>query len=401
MVVHFLRDTHVTIHIILPTRGEQRQLFERVRRDTVRDETYWCHPEVSDILILRIHPEKGKMGQEASVPVPEGQEDYSMTNGKGPRAAKAIGNMIRRGNEGVEYNDRETARAAAAGGHFAMSADADREQYQYPSSQMTPEQQQAYIMQQQYDQNVMQQQQQQAYMKPGMTQQSYMQQQAHSNSNGIPAPPPAESPPHDAAVTVMMAEPSRGGRAGKLPGTRLINSMKNLAISAKGVAGAVAHGADHDGSVRSPAADSVTDWQRQWEDDDESDEEDEDNVKMPARGLHAPLQPGMDEGYSQAAAGLPNVDPRLAPASPERESATMSTRSPKDGIIRTPPSRQFDRQESDSVEWDTGKQVMPRKEKPSIEMFLPMLRVLGKGSFGKVRLSFVFMLSFRVCIVMQ
>ena len=86
------------------------------------------------------------MGQEASMPVPDGQEaDYkhsnnaSNTSRAGPRAAKALGNMIRRGHEGVEYNDRETARAAAAGGHFSV-ASTDSEQY--PASQMTPEQQQ-------------------------------------------------------------------------------------------------------------------------------------------------------------------------------------------------------------------------------------------------------------------
>ena len=96
--------------------------------------------------------ETTNMGQEASMPVPEGQEaDYQHSNNNGtanttrtgPRAAKAIGNMIRRGHEGVEYNDRETARAAAAGGHFSM-ASTDSEHY--PASQMTPAQQQAYIM---------------------------------------------------------------------------------------------------------------------------------------------------------------------------------------------------------------------------------------------------------------
>lgn len=316
------------------------------------------------------------MGQEASVPLPDGHypEDHSTSaNGtKGPRAsAKALGIMIRRGNEtGVEYNDRESARAAAAGGHFMTSVQdySYHEQsylpsQQYPaSSQMTPEQEQAYILQKQKEQQQM------------MQHQAYKQQQQPTFSNGIPAPPHHQrSPPRDtasAAVTVMMTEPLTKSRSGKLPGTRLINSMKNLAISAKG---AVVHADHSDG--KSPTSDSVSDWQRQWEDDDESDAEDEEDVKMPAKGgMHSPLRPGMmNDGYSTTAVGVA----RLGPASPERESATMATLSPtKD---------QYDRQLSDGVEWDTGKQVMPQREKPSIEMFLPMLRVLGKGSFGKVR----------------
>ena len=109
--------------------------------------------------------------------------------------------------------------------------------------------------------------------------------------------------------------------------------------------------------------------------------------KLPA----TPLRPGMDDGYSQAAAGIPNGDPRIvatAPLSPARmvQSATMPTTPNKDGVMFESPSKvaAYSKQESDGVEWDTGAQQMPRKEKPSIEMFLPMLRVLGKGSFGKV-----------------
>jgi hypothetical protein len=39
--------------------------------------------------------------------------------------------------------------------------------------------------------------------------------------------------------------------------------------------------------------------------------------------------------------------------------------------------------EDDGVEWDTGQ--LADDAKPEVQMFLPMLRVLGKGSFGKVR----------------
>lgn len=172
----------------------------------------------------------------------------------------------------------------------------------------------------------------------------------------------------------------------KLSGTRLINSVKNLAINAKG---AVVHG-DQEQTIdpaKPTTGHSVSDWQRQWEEDDESDDDDDD-AKLPA----SQLRPGMDEGYSQASvAAMPNADPRMlqsaAPRSPQKsQPATMPVTPGRDGVIRSSPSpRQYTTQLSDGVEWDTGAQVMPRKEKPSIEMFLPMLRVLGKGSFGKVR----------------
>jgi hypothetical protein len=55
--------------------------------------------------------------------------------------------------------------------------------------------------------------------------------------------------------------------------------------------------------------------------------------------------------------------------------------------------------DDDGVEWDTGmtsqlQQLQQQEEgqgisvlteKPNVEQFLPLLRVLGKGSFGKVR----------------
>ena len=37
--------------------------------------------------------------------------------------------------------------------------------------------------------------------------------------------------------------------------------------------------------------------------------------------------------------------------------------------------------DEDGLEWDTGYE----ESKPNVQMFMPMLRVLGKGSFGKVR----------------
>jgi hypothetical protein len=40
------------------------------------------------------------------------------------------------------------------------------------------------------------------------------------------------------------------------------------------------------------------------------------------------------------------------------------------------------------LEWDTGGMHGAEEAgnlKPNVQMFLPMLRVLGKGSFGKVR----------------
>jgi hypothetical protein len=136
--------------------------------------------------------------------------------------------------------------------------------------------------------------------------------------------------------------------------------MRNLKIGQRGP------GTPHEApGTKTTGLSSVNEWQRQWDDDDESDGEDEPN------GM--PMHPPMAKG----SAGIPK--------SPERggESATMPAYPQKveNGIPQVQMT-EMARQLSDGLEWDTGVQIQ-QKHKPNIEMFLPMLRVLGKGSFGK------------------
>lgn len=159
--------------------------------------------------------------------------------------------------------------------------------------------------------------------------------------------------------------------------------MRNLKLGPRGVGLSThpEHGVP--GLKTAGHVSSVSEWQRQWDEDDESDGEDE--KKPPANGM--PMHPPMGEGGSN----LDMPDLRWATSqSPERsgESATMPTQQVKaqNGMPYHPGQvgqRVISREEPGGLLWDTGVQ-MPQKEKPNIQMFLPMLRVLGKGSFGKV-----------------
>lgn len=336
------------------------------------------------------------MGQEASLPMQEGGLDAGQHPGSPPSgfrkqhggddsirrikgiataassaassaatgitsAATGILHTARR-NEGVENIDREVARVAAEGGHFdfartsGSSAVSSQEPYQYPP-QMTPEQQYNYATQSQ--------------------QQLPHHQQKQYHGHPPPPPPDIHSPPSSPGARV-----SRPGLP--RPGKRILNSMRNLKLGPRGVGLSTHPEQGVPGLKTTGHVSSVSEWQRQWdEDDDESDGDDEKKPKANGMSMH----PQMGEGVSN----LVIPDPRWAtPQSPERggESATMPTQQVKaqNGVPYQPGQvgrEVITREESDGLEWDTGVQ-MPQKDKPNIEMFLPMLRVLGKGSFGKV-----------------
>ncbi len=117
-------------------------------------------------------------------------------------------------------------------------------------------------------------------------------------------------------------------------GKNLINSMRNLSLGVRS---------------KPKIAAGAADWEKQWDDDDEdSSDEDEEEVGP----LHFQDQPVEDD------AKLP------AQTLPENQDVSVIS-------------------SDDAIEWDTAVQ-QDMEEKPDIQMFLPMLRVLGKGSFGKV-----------------
>jgi len=143
-----------------------------------------------------------------------------------------------------------------------------------------------------------------------------------------------------------------GGRA-------LINSMRNLTVAT--------------GNLKStglprkpdPVQREENEWESRWDaDDDDSDGEEE------------------QEDYQ------PEHDPTLVPPPKKMPSTT-----PVDLLaapVPTPASKQneafsqISQAEDEDLLFQKGKKVLAYK-KPNVQMFLPLLRVLGKGSFGKVR----------------
>lgn len=169
----------------------------------------------------------------------------------------------------------------------------------------------------------------------------------------------------------------------------------------------------------------VQDWEKQWdedEDDDDDSDDDEEDVVVDAGRQGAPLgggqrvmggatppmhamRPGMDTGHSDMAGIPPSVStPPLSDVktvggggddgkpyfvTPDNAYDAPSSPTPHSRAVVSAPGSPVVIPESDDdgLEWDTGHQA-EEDSKPHVQMFMPMLRVLGKGSFGKVRLPF-------------
>jgi hypothetical protein len=152
-------------------------------------------------------------------------------------------------------------------------------------------------------------------------------------------------------------------------------------------------------------------WEKQWDADDDDDSDDEEDV-MPGRQgapigghiaagvaaataappIHA-MRPGMDTGHSDLGSNLStptsetkSMDGKPTFITPDAAvyDAPKSPSPQQRGVVSIPSSPnnyEGPVMDDDGVEWDTGYQ---EDVKPNVTMFLPMLRVLGKGSFGKV-----------------
>jgi hypothetical protein len=234
---------------------------------------------------------------------------------------------------GAMFHGKEASRAAAMGGnYYDESADyANNGSTEYSSTaQHMPQQQQQQQQQPQdpYDPTNPQQQQQHVVVTES------------ASSSSI-------------AVGVMFEKGKRGfpGRA-SARGAALINSMRNITLG---------------GTLRSKKAE-VNDWEKQWDEDDDSDEE-EPPTDAP---LHQVRPGGMDTGHSSVPYATTQEVHRVTPTPPD--------------LLSTPiPSRDDSYDDGYSVSSAQAPQL-DAEEKPDVHMFLPMLRVLGKGSFGKVRL---------------
>jgi hypothetical protein len=144
-----------------------------------------------------------------------------------------------------------------------------------------------------------------------------------------------------------------GGKVVRNSGRALMNSMRNLTVGTTGKTGAhsdrtVQPAPNSGGSLRAEHA-----WETNWDDDVDDDDDDSDENN------------GEADRYSPLAA-VSEVSERTL------------------DISSTPPPYLPHSQQ----EWNSDLCLRPKSlqlyEKPNLQAFLPLLRVLGKGSFGKV-----------------
>jgi hypothetical protein len=378
--------------------------------------------------------------EQAKAP-PSAADPNDLVNGSGRSkqvSGRRIGAMFQRGNHPHDL-DREAARVAAEAGEMpymegavysngqarynelAMAAAHNGQLYQ--NHQLTPDQQ--YYQQQQMYEN----QQQHQIMQQQQPQHHYQQQHqqnAAPYSTRLPQASHQDSE-HPSGGGAFASEShgtdrTGGGSAKKAAalrslgkGAALLNSMRNLSL-ANSFKTAAAPANDKKGK-------EVNDWETRWdEDDDDSGEEENEEVKPPS-SLHPPLRPGMDAGHSsasvsptkpQAPVDLLSSPPPYQQQPQQHEQVDLLFFTPPQGAppppssipppvqSSAPPSsmqqhhqqqqmtvNQIQQQyvviDDDGIEWDSGVNQCPeRADKPNVKMFLPMLRVLGKGSFGKV-----------------
>jgi hypothetical protein len=176
----------------------------------------------------------------------------------------------------------------------------------------------------------------------------------------------------------------------------VISQMRSLRINKQSV-------------EKPPKAEQVQDWEKQWYADDEDDsDEEEDVVAASPGGYHNAASSSVPPvGGGSSSAGVVVTPTNAAMARPGLDSgpAIMSSShvhlvTPPDLLAsgRAAPSSQMLAYSEVSLNHHQQQQHVhmqpdevftgvldPSGKKPDVAMFLPMLRVLGKGSFGKVR----------------
>lgn len=260
--------------------------------------------------------------------------------------------------------------------------------------------------------------QQQQYYQDQQEQAMYMQQQQQQQAYAAyPVDPSETTTPAQNNIQPSPGRKGLGFRPSGRAGAAIINSMKNLSLGT----GVLSRGNQKSAGV----ATSAKDWETKWDEDDEDDDEDEsDNDvsgnaghavvmgKQPIHAqqqyIHASPQPAAQVSPrrtklnpSPAAARPPMPGPGVGLSSPQPTSMRVAPTSPQRTTLQhvaggptVPPTKAHlvtatpeQGAGEDGVEWDTGvvSPESPDYEKPNVQMFLPLLRVLGKGSFGKVR----------------
>lgn len=283
-----------------------------------------------------------------------------------------------------------------------------------------------------------QQQQQQIY-----AQQQYQQQQQQQYYHTPGEQPIQQQPIQQQPQPQQFPQLGRKTRPGQRAGAAILNGMRNLNISsninsAMNRIGGTASGVASPGLIQKlqqqnqrrqqQQVQNVNEWETRWdEDSDEEDEDEEPDMQqqqqttqqlqqpiagadaLPTTAISPPIgPPELDSGFSGAAAALVSPEPQAQQPQKEQPPAIFQQPQPHPGaaVAVTPgsPSKpeipddavtddeaENDTTEDDGVEWDTGQNTTP-----NVEQFMPLLRVLGKGSFGKVRM--LMLLFFANCL---
>jgi len=176
-------------------------------------------------------------------------------------------------------------------------------------------------------------------------------------------------------------------------GAAIINSMRNLSLGTAISRASPKNNSNQNNisNSNSNLKSSVNDWETRWDDDEDDSEGEEDQKPSPANNtLPLQLRPGMDN-FAATPTKLPDLQyNHQHPQHPQK--AHLVTATPEDQrknqqqLLQQPQLHVPVSDADDGVEWDSGAMqgAGDPHEKPNVQMFLPLLRVLGKGSFGKV-----------------
>eukprot|EP00531_Pseudo-nitzschia_arenysensis_P009386 CAMPEP_0116144498 /NCGR_PEP_ID=MMETSP0329-20121206/16039_1 /TAXON_ID=697910 /ORGANISM="Pseudo-nitzschia arenysensis, Strain B593" /LENGTH=758 /DNA_ID=CAMNT_0003639935 /DNA_START=307 /DNA_END=2579 /DNA_ORIENTATION=- len=333
--------------------------------------------------------------------------------GSGGHGGRLKGNPFKRGNHAHNQNSFGIERAPGQSSLSSYPTPIKGEDLAYMGQssvgvggQHHP-QQQAYPSHAQHPQQYPQQQQQQQIYAQQQYQQQQQQQQQHYHPQG-------QQPQYP--------QMGRKVRPGQRAGAAILNGMRNLNISSamnrigSGVGKSPGGGSpsrmnkrqQQQQQRRQQQQQTVNEWETRW--DEDSDEEDED-VKpgmlppqqhsiagadgVPTTAMTTPLgPPELDSGFSGATAALVSptkpmgeqlqaqqalFPPTAAAAVTPSTLGTPTPSEPKSPDQTVTDDEIENENDDDGVEWDTGKTTTP-----NVEQFMPLLRVLGKGSFGKV-----------------
>jgi hypothetical protein len=271
-------------------------------------------------------------------------------------------NALRR-DKNKQNNPGETM-GTHTGNGYPMNGDGGSYSTGEDGVMMSQEQQQQYYQQQE--------------MPPNQSQAQHGGQKEQYAST--PAPQKNDAPGGQQEVGGMYQSPAREKKGGMNfrssgRGAAIINSMKNLSISS-----AIQKAADKAKSGKGGG--EVNEWETKWDEDDDDDDESDDGNQGRESHSNKPLHPpvGSIPGSSNAPLA---TDANCAQSQQNAHLVTATPESDKHPLQRV--------DTTDDVVWDTGlMKGQPPQDKPNVQMFLPLLRVLGKGSFGKVRLTVLF-----------